>query len=69
MSVNNCICHYSPLFSEPDTILANGDMVKIDMGAHIDGFIAVVAHTTVVGVTADAKVGIVKKLIKLKYKH
>jgi len=55
MSVNNCICHYSPLFSEPDTILANGDMVKIDMGAHIDGFIAVVAHTTVVGVTADAK--------------
>merc|ERR1739844_213743 len=55
ISVNNCICHYSPLFSEPDTMLASGDMVKIDMGAHIDGFIAVVAHTTVVGVTADAK--------------
>lgn len=54
MSVNNCICHYSPLFSEPDTILANGDMVKIDMGAHIDGFIAVVAHTCVVGIGSDA---------------
>ena len=27
-------------------------MVKIDMGAHIDGFIAVVAHTVVV---SDAK--------------
>jgi len=53
MSVNNCICHYSPLFSEPDTILSNGDMVKIDMGAHIDGFIAVVAHTTVVGIGSD----------------
>ena len=49
MSVNNCICHFSPLVSEADVILAEGDMVKIDMGAHIDGFIAVVAHTLVVG--------------------
>merc|ERR1712055_781906 len=56
ISVNNCICHYSPLFSEPDTMLASGDMVKIDMGAHIDGFIAVVAHTLVVGGSADNKV-------------
>jgi len=56
ISVNNCICHYSPLFSEPDTILSDGDMVKIDMGAHIDGFIAVVAHTLVVGATKDKPV-------------
>jgi len=56
MSVNNCICHYSPLFSEPDTVLADNDMVKIDMGAHIDGFIAVVAHTVVVGASAEKKV-------------
>ena len=48
ISVNNCICHYSPLNSEPDTTLQIGDMVKIDLGAHIDGFIAVVAHTIVV---------------------
>lgn len=53
MSVNNCICHYSPLISEPDTILADGDVVKIDMGAHIDGFIAVVAHTLVVGSSVE----------------
>lgn len=56
ISVNNCICHYSPLNSEPDTVLADGDMVKIDMGAHIDGFIAVVAHTVVVGASNDKKV-------------
>jgi len=49
MSVNNVICHYSPLVSEPDTVLAEGDMVKLDLGAHIDGFIAVVAHTIVIG--------------------
>ena len=34
-------------------ILADGDVVKIDMGAHIDGFIAVVAHTVVVGSSAS----------------
>jgi len=53
ISVNNCICHFSPLTTEPDVTLADGDMVKIDMGAHIDGFIAVVAHTVVVGATVD----------------
>ncbi|CAL5349129.1 unnamed protein product [Camellia sinensis] len=36
VSVNNTLCHFSPL-----------DMVKIDIGCHIDGFIAVVAHTHV----------------------
>merc|ERR1712025_853703 len=53
VSVNNCICHFSPLVSETDVILADGDMVKIDMGAHIDGFIAVVAHSLVVGSSAS----------------
>ena len=28
-------------------------MVKMDLGAHIDGFIAVVAHTHVVGCTKE----------------
>ena len=49
--MNNCICHFSPLFNDPDVVLKDGDMVKIDMGCHIDGFIAVVAHTVVVGET------------------
>ena len=56
LSVNNCICHYSPLMSEPDVCLKDGDLVKLDMGAHIDGFIAVVAHSLVVGATKDNKV-------------
>jgi len=54
--VNNCICHFSPLRSEPAVVLKEGDVVKIDMGAHIDGFIAVVAHTFVVGASKDNKV-------------
>ncbi|KAI7750608.1 hypothetical protein M8C21_010141 [Ambrosia artemisiifolia] len=46
LSVNNTVCHYSPLASD-ETVLEEGDIVKIDMGCHIDGFIAVVGHTHV----------------------
>ncbi|XP_076905279.1 ERBB-3 BINDING PROTEIN 1-like [Bidens hawaiensis] len=46
VSVNNTVCHYSPLASD-ETVLEEGDILKIDMGCHIDGFIAVVAHTHV----------------------
>merc|ERR1712168_1676985 len=56
ISVNNCICHFSPLKSDPEITLQDGDLVEIDLGAHIDGFIAVVAHTFVVGASADKKV-------------
>ncbi|XP_022982793.1 ERBB-3 BINDING PROTEIN 1-like [Cucurbita maxima] len=46
ISVNNTVCHFSPLSSDA-TVLEEGDIVKIDLGCHIDGFIAVVAHTHV----------------------
>uniref|UniRef100_A0A668AFI0 Proliferation-associated 2G4, a n=1 Tax=Myripristis murdjan TaxID=586833 RepID=A0A668AFI0_9TELE len=45
VSVNNCVCHFSPLKSDPDYTLKDGDLVKIDLGVHVDGFIANVAHT------------------------
>ncbi|CAI0426309.1 unnamed protein product [Linum tenue] len=47
VSVNNIVCHLSPLASD-ERVLEEGDIVKIDMGCHIDGFIAVVAHTHVI---------------------
>ena len=56
LSVNNCICHFSPLKSENDVTLKDGDVVKVDMGAHVDGYIAVVAHTYVIGATKDKPV-------------
>ncbi|KAL3280104.1 hypothetical protein HHI36_017610 [Cryptolaemus montrouzieri] len=56
ISVNNCICHFSPIPSEPDYTLENEDVVKVDLGAHIDGFIAVVAHTIVLGASSEKKV-------------
>ena len=51
VSVNECVCHCSPLESDSLTPpLALGDLVKIDLGAHVDGYIAVAAHTVRVGV-------------------
>lgn len=55
LSVNNCICHFSPSKNDPDYQLKAGDVVKIDLGAHIDGFIAVAAHTIVVGAKLENK--------------
>nr|AAV36985.2 LD30448p [Drosophila melanogaster] len=56
LSVNNCVCHFSPAKNDADYTLKAGDVVKIDLGAHIDGFIAVAAHTIVVGAAADQKI-------------
>ncbi|KAH7721924.1 DNA-binding protein [Aphelenchoides avenae] len=56
VSVDNCICHFSPLASEPPVVLKNGQLVKIDLGAHIDGYIATAAHTIVVGASKENKV-------------
>ncbi|TMW53579.1 hypothetical protein DOY81_001343 [Sarcophaga bullata] len=56
LSVNNCVCHFSPSKNDPDYELKDGDVVKIDLGAHIDGFIAVAAHTVIVGSSSGKKV-------------
>ena len=29
ISVNHCVCHFSPLKSDPDVTLADGDLVKM----------------------------------------
>ncbi|GFS04234.1 proliferation-associated protein 2G4-like [Elysia marginata] len=53
VSINNCICHFSPLKSDPAVLINDGDVVKIDLGAHVDGYIAVAAHTIVVGASKN----------------
>jgi len=48
ISVNEIIGHFSPLKGESKPLKA-GDVAKIDMACHIDGFIAAAAHTVVIG--------------------
>ncbi|KAF7424196.1 Curved DNA-binding protein (42 kDa protein) [Pleurotus ostreatus] len=55
ISVNNCVAHFSPLASDPlsSQLLAKDDVVKIHVGAHIDGYAAVSAETIVVGASPE----------------
>jgi methionine aminopeptidase len=49
ISVNHIFGHYSPM-SDESTKLEEGDLAKIDLGAHLDGFVAQAAHTVLVTV-------------------
>jgi len=46
LSVNHIVGHFSPMSSD-QTVLKEGDLIKLDLGAHIDGYISVAAHTFV----------------------
>jgi curved DNA binding protein len=48
ISVNEIVGHFSPMKGESRQLKA-GDVAKIDMAIHIDGFIAAGGHTVVVG--------------------
>ncbi|GFH47944.1 hypothetical protein CTEN210_04420 [Chaetoceros tenuissimus] len=54
ISVNEIVCNHSPLASEELEELKVGDVVKIDLGCHIDGYISVGAHTVVVSESVDS---------------
>ncbi|CAN6669118.1 hypothetical protein TRVA0_041S00694 [Trichomonascus vanleenenianus] len=58
ISPNNVAAHLSPLETEPEAeiILKTGDVVKITLGAQIDGYASILADTIVVGGTASGKV-------------
>lgn len=52
VSVNEIAAHYSPPATD-DTAIKEGDMVKVDMGAHLDGYIADTAFTVAIGEKAE----------------
>jgi len=66
--VNEIVCHYSPLKSEGETVVNAGDLVKVDLGVHVDGFIAVAAHSFVVaGDSAEPITGKKADVLKAAY--
>jgi curved DNA binding protein len=54
LSINEIAGHFSPC-PEDTVALKNGDLVKIECGAHIDGFSSNAAHTIVVGGKSEGK--------------
>lgn len=54
VSVNHIFGHYSPMQDE-STKLEEGDIAKIDLGCHLDGFVAQAAHTIIVSADSNSK--------------
>lgn len=48
VSVNAVTCNFSPATLDDPSVLEVGDVVKVELGAHIDGYISTSAFTTVV---------------------
>ena len=46
LSINNCAAHYHPHSSDTDKILSNSDILKVDFGTEINGWIVDSAFTT-----------------------
>ncbi|KAF6260545.1 peptidase M24, structural domain-containing protein [Scenedesmus sp. NREL 46B-D3] len=55
VSPNSIVGHFSPLADNPLTV-KDGDLVKIDLGCHIDGFISTQAQTVLVGTSFDTPI-------------
>lgn len=54
ISVNNIAAHYTPSINDK-SIFKRGDVVKIDVGAHVDGYIADTAKTVEIGTKKHEK--------------
>lgn len=54
--VNNCVCYFFFLKSDQDYIFKEGDLVKIDFGVYVDGFIVNVVYIFVIGVVQGIQV-------------
>ncbi|KAJ2686313.1 hypothetical protein H4R19_006721, partial [Coemansia spiralis] len=58
VSVNTVVCHFAPGDSDADAekVLAAGDVVRVQLGTHIDGYAAVAGDTVVVGASEASPV-------------
>lgn len=54
--VNNCASHFCPMDPDPEAaaVLSDGDLVSIQLGAHIDGYATIAAQVMAVRPSKDA---------------
>ena len=48
ISPNDLICHYSPTSTDPEAVLKSGDLVKIELGIHVDNCPSFICNSVVV---------------------
>eukprot|EP00667_Euglena_gracilis_P011531 EG_transcript_11784 len=53
VNANNIACHFHPIRETDDVRLKRGDVVRVELGVHIDGYISSAAHTLIVGFGED----------------
>ncbi len=63
ISINEIAAHYSPILNDK-LALKEGDYVKLDIGAHIDGYIGDAATTIRVGGKDDGLITCSKKMLE-----
>lgn len=63
IGINEVAAHYTPSIDD-QTILKEGDMVKIDIGLHVDGYISDNAFTVLVGKSSHPMIEIAKKAVE-----
>lgn len=57
ITLNNCAAHFCPIATDPeaDIVLSAGDVVSIQLGAHIDGYASISAQTMVARASKEEK--------------
>lgn len=60
LSLNNCVAHYTPNPGQKDVVLASSDVMKVDFGVHINGWIVDSAFTMSFDPTYDNLLAAVK---------
>lgn len=60
LSLNNCVAHWTPNPGQKDVILDKTDVMKVDFGVHIDGWIVDSAFTMSFDPTYDSLLAAVK---------
>jgi methionyl aminopeptidase len=63
IGINEIAAHYTPSI-EDQTILKEGDMVKVDIGLHIDGYISDNAFTILVGKNSHPMIETARKAVE-----
>ncbi len=63
IGINEIAAHYTPSIND-QTILKEEDMVKIDIGLHIDGYISDNAFTVLVGKNSHPMIEVAKKAVE-----
>jgi len=56
ISLNNVLCHYSPASMDDNLEIKAGDLVKIELGAHVDGYPVLAAHTIIQGIEKEKRI-------------